>query len=431
MNTENEEMKNSQIKKVERYRWLIWLILAATYVFVTFHRMSAAVVKDDLQKAFGIGAVQFAVIGSMYFYAYFIMQIPSGILADKIGPKKTVFIFSLIAAVGSIFFGLAPSLNIAYISRFFVGIGVSVVFVCLVKIQSRWFYSRNFALMIGFSGLAANLGAIIAQTPLVIAVNNFGWRNTFVYMGIIMVMFAVLTFIFVKDDPTDMGLPGMDEIENRPRVTVNLNIFQALGSILSNPRTWIISIVYIGLYTGYTVILGTFGTPFLMTVYSIKKVEAANYIISAVVGSAVSGLVIGYLSDKFKARKSILIISSVVTLIMWVIFIYVKLPLTLLSVYLFVFGFMMTAFTLCWTVGNEVNDRRLSGMATGVVNCVGFLGAAIIPVIMGNILDANKNMPEIGYKKAYMVLILLVAVSTVFSFFVTETHATNVYEDRK
>jgi MFS transporter len=431
MNTENEEMKNSQIKKVERYRWLIWLILAATYVFVTFHRMSAAVVKDDLQKAFGIGAVQFAVIGSMYFYAYFIMQIPSGILADKIGPKKTVFIFSLIAAVGSIFFGLAPSLNIAYISRFFVGIGVSVVFVCLVKIQSRWFYSRNFALMIGFSGLAANLGAIIAQTPLVIAVNNFGWRNTFVYMGIIMVMFAVLTFIFVKDDPTDMGLPGMDEIENRPRVTVNLNIFQALGSILSNPRTWIISIVYIGLYTGYTVILGTFGTPFLMTVYSIKKVEAANYIISAVVGSAVSGLVIGYLSDKFKARKSILIISSVVTLIMWVIFIYVKLPSTLLSVYLFVFGFMMTAFTLCWTVGNEVNDRRLSGMATGVVNCVGFLGAAIIPVIMGNILDANKNMPEIGYKKAYLVLILLVAVSTVFSFFVTETHATNVYEDRK
>lgn len=431
MNTENEEMKNSQIKKVERYRWLIWLILAATYVFVTFHRMSAAVVKDDLQKAFGIGAVQFAVIGSMYFYAYFIMQIPSGILADKIGPKKTVFIFSLIAAVGSIFFGLAPSLNIAYISRFFVGIGVSVVFVCLVKIQSRWFYSRNFALMIGFSGLAANLGAIIAQTPLVIAVNNFGWRNTFVYMGIIMVMFAVLTFIFVKDDPTDMGLPGMDEIENRPRVTVNLNIFQALGSILSNPRTWIISVVYIGLYTGYTVILGTFGTPFLMTVYSIKKVEAANYIISAVIGSAVSGLVIGYLSDKFKARKSILIISSIVTLIMWVIFIYVKLPLTLLSVYLFVFGFMMTAFTLCWTVGNEVNDRRLSGMATGVVNCVGFLGAAIIPVIMGNILDANKNMPEIGYKKAYLVLILLVAVSTVFSFFVTETHATNVYEDRK
>ena len=68
MNTENEEMKNSQIKKVERYRWLIWLILAATYVFVTFHRMSAAVVKDDLQKAFGIGAVQFAVVQCIFMH---------------------------------------------------------------------------------------------------------------------------------------------------------------------------------------------------------------------------------------------------------------------------------------------------------------------------------------------------------------------------
>ena len=431
MTTDNRVIKSEQIKKVERYRWVVWLILAITYVFVTFHRMSAGVVKSDLQKAFDIGAAQFANIGAMYFYAYFIMQIPSGILADKIGPKKTVFIFSIIAAIGSICFGLAPGLEVAYISRFLVGIGVSVVFVCLIKIQSRWFYSRNFALMIGFAGLAANLGAIIAQTPLVIAVSNFGWRNTFVYMGIMMIFFAVLTLLFVKDDPTDIGLPGMDEIENRPRVAVNLNVAQALKSVLSNPRTWTISIVYIGLYTGYTVFLGTFGVSFLMEIYSITKIEAANYIISAVVGSAVSGLVIGYLSDKFKNRKSILIASSVATLVLWVILIYVKLPLSLLTIYLFVFGFVMTAFTLCWTVGNEVNDRRLSGIATGIVNCIGFLGAAIVPVVMGNILDANKNIPEVGYKKAYLMLIALVAVSAIFSFFTTETHASNVYEESK
>ena len=140
MATDNRAVKSEQIKKVERYRWVVWLILAITYVFVTFHRMSAGVVKSDLQKAFNIGAAQFANIGAMYFYAYFIMQIPSGILADKIGPKKTVFIFSIIAAVGSICFGLAPGLGVAYISRFLLGIGVSVVFVCFIKIQTRWFY---------------------------------------------------------------------------------------------------------------------------------------------------------------------------------------------------------------------------------------------------------------------------------------------------
>ncbi|AKN31879.1 MFS transporter [Clostridium carboxidivorans P7] len=430
MNRENLKTRDEQIKKVESYRWVVWTILAAVYIFVTFHRMSAGVVKNDLQQAFSIGAAQFANIGSMYFYAYFIMQIPSGILADKLGPKRTVSMFSILAAIGSVVFGLAPNIGVAYVGRFLVGIGVSVVFICLIKIQSRWFYSRNFALMIGFAGLAANLGAILAQTPLVIAAQKFGWRNTFVFMGLAMVVFAALTMIFVKDDPKDMGLPGMDELENRPAVSANIKVMPALKSIITNKRTWVISLAYIGLYTGYVVFLGTFGVSFLMQAYSLTKVKAANYVISAVIGSSVSGLIIGYLSDRFKNRKIPLVLSTTLTLIGWIILIYTRMPLSLLTPFLFVFGFVMTGFTMCWTVGNEVNDRRLSGMATGVVNCVGFLGAAVIPVVMGNILDKYKNVPAVGYEKAYFVLIILMAVSTAASFFSAETRGKNIYQEK-
>lgn len=422
--------REEEIKKVEGYRWVVWTILAAVYIFVTFHRMSAGVVKNDLQQAFSIGAAQFANIGSMYFYAYFLMQIPSGILADKLGPQKTVFMFSMLAALGSVIFGLAPNIIFAYVGRFLVGIGVSVVFICLIKIQSRWFYSRNFALMIGFVGLAANLGAILAQTPLVIATQKFGWRNTFIYMGLAMVFFAVLTLIFVKDDPKDMGLPGMDELENRPVSSLNIKVIPALKSIVSNKKTWIISLAYIGLYTGYVVFLGTFGVSFLMQAYNLERVVAANYVISAVVGSSASGLVIGYLSDRFKNRRVPLILSAVLTLLGWIILIYTRMPLGLLTPFLFVFGFVMSGFTMCWTVGNEVNDRRLSGMATGVVNCIGFLGAAVIPVVMGKILDNYKEVPAVGYEKAYLVLIVLIAVSTLATLFSAETHGQNIYEEK-
>ena len=244
MDKQVDVKRQKQIKEVERQRWVVWTILALMYIFVTFHRMATGVVRADLQETFGIGAAQFANIGSMYFYAYFIMQIPSGILADKLGPKKTVTIFSILAAIGSVIFGLAPTLTIAYIGRFLVGIGVSVVFICLIKIQSRWFYSKNFALMIGFAGLAANVGALLAQTPLVYAARAFGWRNTFVYMGIAMLFFTALTMLFVKDDPADKGLPGMDELEGRPAVKTNVKVGEALKSVMSNPepglpRLWI------------------------------------------------------------------------------------------------------------------------------------------------------------------------------------------------
>ena len=65
--------------------------------------------------------------------------------------------------------------------------------------------------MIGFVGISGNIGAILAQTPLVIAVNAFGWRNTFIYLGLTMVVFAILVALLVRDDPTDMGLPAIDE----------------------------------------------------------------------------------------------------------------------------------------------------------------------------------------------------------------------------
>lgn len=429
MDDKKREIRKEDIKKIESYRWVVWGVLAAVYVFVTFHRMSAGVVRTDLEKAFSIGAAQFANIGSMYFYAYFIMQIPSGILTDKFGPKLTVSIFSIIAAIGSVMFGLAPNIIVAYIGRFLVGFGVSVIFICLIKIQSRWFYSKNFALMIGFVGLAANLGAILAQTPLVFAVEQFGWRNTFIYMGLAMVFFTILTLIYVKDDPTKMGLPSMDEVENRPPLASNnIKVGEALKSVLSNKRTWIISLAYIGTYTGYIVFLGTFGLSFLMQAYNIDKVQASGYVVSAIIGTSVSGLVIGSLSDRYKNRKVPLILSGVGTLVGWIILIYTRMPIGLLVPFLFIFGFFMSGFTMCWTIGNEVNDRRLSGIATGVVNCIGFLGAAVVPVIMGNILDKYANTPEVANERAFLFLILLVAASVVISFFSTETYANNIYE---
>lgn len=417
-----------EVKKLERYRWVVWTILALTYVFVTFHRMATGVVKAELQESFGIGAAQFATIGSMYFYAYFIMQIPSGILADKIGPRKTATWFSILAAIGSVIFGLAPTLEIAYLGRFIVGIGVSVVFICLIKIQSRWFYSKNFALMIGFVGMAANTGALMAQTPLVYATGVLGWRTTFVVLGIMMLFFAALTKAFVKDDPTEMGLPGMDELEGRPSAKSDVKVLPALKSVLSNPRTWTVSIVNVGMYVGYIVLLGQFGVPYLMESYGLERVQAANMIIAAVVGSAVGAMAIGYVSDRIKRRKPVLVVLSVVSLIGWLVFVYIKMPVAILPVFLFLHGFAITNFTMTWTIANEVNDRRLSGIATGVVNCIGFAGAAIVPVFMGRILDAYSATPQVGYNKAFLILIAVVVISTLASFFATETNAENVFE---
>ncbi|SHH89689.1 Major Facilitator Superfamily protein, partial [Caloranaerobacter azorensis DSM 13643] len=88
---------NTERNRLYTYRWYIWGILALAYVIVFFHRVAAGVVRQDLIKAFNITDVEFGNLGSMYFYAYMIMQIPSGILADTLGARKTVSIGTLLA----------------------------------------------------------------------------------------------------------------------------------------------------------------------------------------------------------------------------------------------------------------------------------------------------------------------------------------------
>ncbi|MBG9979619.1 MFS transporter [Facklamia sp. DSM 111018] len=423
-NTNNRTVSQTEIKKVNSYAWVTYAILAVIYMFVAFHRNSPGVMRNSLEEAFNANAQQFAMIGSSFFYAYLIMQVPAGILNDKFGPKKIALIFTTITAIGSVLFGLAQSLTVAYIARFLVGFGVSVMFISLIKIQNTWFPSNKQALMVGITGIAANLGAMFAQTPLVWLSNTIGWRMTFIALGILTAVFVAMIAFFVKDKPEDIGLPSMADIEGREVNRQPVKVTTALKSVLSNKYTWISAVVFFGLYTGYIMLLGTFGTSFVVERYGVSVSQAANYMIVASIGALIAGIVIGSMSDKMKNRKSMLIIYTILTVLAWAIFVYVKLPNMLLIPLLFILGFVMSAFALCWTISNETNDPRFGGISSAVVNTIGYSGSAIAPVIMGNFIDQDPTFA--GYQRGFLIVIILIAVGALVAFILPETHAKNI-----
>ena len=80
------------------YRWAIFAVLGLAYFFVYFHRLSLSVVADDLAADFDVAAGVLGLLGSVYFYCYAAMQFPAGLLADSVGPRKTVTVSLLLAA---------------------------------------------------------------------------------------------------------------------------------------------------------------------------------------------------------------------------------------------------------------------------------------------------------------------------------------------
>ena len=111
------------------------------------------------------------------------MQIPSGLLIDKFGSRKSLFVFCLTASVGTLIFAIAQDLVIAMLGRALVGLGVSIAFICATKLIASWFDVKSFASLIGILVSIGNSAALIGSAPFAILVTGIGWRTSFLLIA--------------------------------------------------------------------------------------------------------------------------------------------------------------------------------------------------------------------------------------------------------
>src|SRR5512139_1738268 len=122
-----------------RARRVVFGIVLASFVLSFFHRTAPAAIATELARAFAINSAVLGTLAATYFYVYTLLQIPVGVLADTLGPRRILAAGSAIAAAGSLLFALAPVWEVAAVGRTLVGIGVSVAFISILKLSAVWF----------------------------------------------------------------------------------------------------------------------------------------------------------------------------------------------------------------------------------------------------------------------------------------------------
>jgi sugar phosphate permease len=428
--------------KSMRYRWVAWGILSLSYVVVFFHRVATGVVADNLMAEFGMGGAALGNLSAIYFYIYMVMQIPAGILADTLGARKTVTVGNLVAGTGSIAFGLAPSISIGYAGRFFVGLGVSVVFVSILKFQSEWFRESEFASVSGLTSFVGHGGSILAVTPLAVAVILFGWRPVFVAIGLVSVVLAVLNYVLVRNSPVDLGLPS---ITNVKAGDVNLDsqrpcIPDAIKSVLSNRWTWPAFLALMGFSGPNLTFTGMWGVPYMMAVYGFDKTRASLYITVMVIGTMAGCVIIGMISDRMGKRRLPCMVFGVTNLVMWMVLVFwnhAKAPVVILFPIMFVLGFSASAFLISYPLCKEVNRPDIAGTATGTLNIAGMLGAAVLQPLTGYVLDIHwtgqmvsgtRVYPQSAYYIGLMLCVIMSAIGVLGVLLSKETNCRNIYK---
>jgi sugar phosphate permease len=395
-----------------RARRGIFALVLASYVLSFFHRTAPAAIAAELTRAFSISGAVLGTLAATYFYVYTLLQIPVGVLADTLGPRRILAWGSLVAGAGSLLFALAPRWEVAAAGRTLVGVGVSVAFIGILKVSAVWFPANRFATLNGFTMLAGNMGAVVAGAPLAWAVGLASWRAVFAGLALLSAAIGLAIWLGVRDRPEALGFAPVEARQAGGAAAAG-NWRQALGLVLRNPATWPGFLVNMGIGGSYLAFAGLWAVPWLVEVHGLPRVTAAHHGSALLTGVALGSVAIGLISDRLGSRRAVMRVYAGLYALSWLPWVLdVRWPLPATLAWFGLMGLLIPGFTLTWTVAKEVNRPEHSGIATSVVNVGVFLGTGLLQPLTGWLLDRGRAAGDLA--GAWRGAILLLAGAALF-----------------
>jgi MFS family permease len=413
-----------------RLAGLIWGLASLFYLIGFFHRLSPAVMTQELMRDFNISAAALGNLSGFYFYSYWLMQIPTGILADSWGPRRLLTFGALGSAAGAILFALAPSMAWACLGRLLIGGGVSVAYVVSLKLAATWFPARYFSMLSGLGLLAGTIGAVTAGVPLRLLVDGFGWRPVILTAAAFAGLFAAVTWMLVRDDPGERGYRSYAMRENPAGGPPRASVWAGIAEVFGYTNTWLLFFIPSGL-VGSLTFCGLWGVPYLTTHYGLSAAAAASLTSLLMVAWAGASPVFGWLSDRMGRRKPLMIAGQALAGAGWAfIFFAPGLPGWLLTLLAAATGTCSASFIICWSLAKESVPAGRAGTISGVINMGVMLGATVLQPAVGWVLDRRwegtlhegvRIYSLAAYQAGFWLMMGWILIALVLLFFTRET----------
>jgi len=417
-------------QRYRRMRRVAYSLGAAAFILAFFHRVAPGAIAADLRASFDASATALGFIAALYFYPYAAMQLPSGLLADSVGPRRLFAGGLLVAGAGSLLFAWAPDVGWLLAGRGLVGLGVAVAFVSVLKLIASWFPEQEYGTWVGMLMLLGNLGGVTAASPLAWVVQFFSWREVFAAIGAVSILLAGCIWLWVRDTPRDAGLAPLAGMPAAPpQATAGAGWRQGLARVVANGDTVALFTLHFCLIGTYLTFSALWAVPYLTDGFGLSRVEATLHVTVMILAFAVAALAVGARSDRTRRRLPLLRGLSVLFLASWLPWVMGwRMPALASYAAFALMGLGIAGASLAWALAKELNPPELSGTATSVVNTGGFLGVALFQPLVGWVLDLGGAVPALDdYRRAAAVLALIALAGTVAAYRVRESGCRNVW----
>ncbi|MBN1848575.1 MAG: MFS transporter [Deltaproteobacteria bacterium] len=400
MNSMNSIQNPDNVWTPSPRRWLVLTLCSLLFTLSQFFRVSNAIIAPRLQLDLSISSESLGVLGAVFFYSFALTQIPLGLLLDRIGARLIMSVLSMIGAIGAFLFATAHDMPTAVLGRTLLGIGMAGNFMGSLKLFTNWFSPRKFATLSGVILGLGSIGNMVAATPLAVMVNAFGWRWSFICIGIITFLLAVVFFFSIKDQPENMQQEG-SKTRTSPSPAMH-----HIRLLITSHNYWVICFSTFLRYGIFVAIQGLWAGPYLIKGLGFSPVKAGNFLLLLNIGYIIGSPLSGWLSDRvIRSPKRGVLIG--VAIMAWSIYALSKdwcisNPWILGGV-LFTLGTFSAFGILMYAHIKELMPPDMSGMAFTGINLFTMLGGAVVMQVMGVILDHLSTAGEAAIREYHLV----------------------------
>lgn len=379
-----------------RYQVLFGLFLLSIITYLD--RVCMNVVSKYVKADLGLNNESFGYVLGAFSLSYALFELPTGILGDKIGPRKVLTRVVLWWSGFTALTGTAFSYIYLLVVRFLFGAGEAGAFPNASIVISRWFPSMEVGRAQSVIWAAGRLGGALTPLLVIPLVHIAGWRMAFFILGLVGALWAVAWYFWFRDTPAEMAGITEKEVEeietNRKKVVSDHHVDWRI--VIKNPNVWVLMLMcHLFFYASY--FFTNWSSTYFQEGRHMTEEQAKNFVSLSYFLGAIGCIVGGFASDFLTKRYGLKLGRRIVGVLglgsSSICFLASGLTKDnqlagyLLSLCVLLKDFTLpVAFAVCVDIG-----KQYSGTVAGAMNFAGQLGGFFITIIFGIIVNQTGN----------------------------------------
>jgi MFS transporter, ACS family, tartrate transporter len=393
-----------EARTIRKVRIRILPLIFFLYIVAYLDRINIGFAALTMNKELAITSQQYGLIFGIFFFGYFIFEIPSNLLLHKIGARVWIARILISWGIVAMLTGLAQSVSQLYVARFLLGLAEAGYFPGMVLYLTYWFPQREQARAIALFLIGLPVTSILGAPVSGLILDHVhwlglsSWRWLLILEGTPAIVCGVLTYFLLPSRPQEAKFLTADEKEwiraelgreeQQKLEQHQYSVFQALAS----SRVWHLVLTYFGLTIGVYA-LTSWGPQLVKSLPSRFSNSMVGLLLTIpnLVGLAAM-ILVSRNSDRTLERRYHVAIPATMAGIALVLLGTTRSPFYSVALLCVLAAGVYSYFSPFWALPSEFLTGYSAAAGIALINSVGNLGGFVGPSAIGFLSHRTGNL---------------------------------------